>query len=146
MTTAAAGLERECRAFTRLLTGQPPTAYVIRKYLDAHHGRPELDAATGFERVLVTHASRGPIMARLADAYARRVFPRGCLRKKLVLLLAIVETSPGLHHHVDTAPTRSPVLAVLNLAFIGTAGVALALLGLTVFSALRLVSGGDRQP
>ena len=71
MTTASAGLERECEVFTRLLTGQTPTEYVIRKYVDGHRARPDLAAVAGFERVLLGHAARGPVMARLADAYAR---------------------------------------------------------------------------
>jgi hypothetical protein len=146
MTTATAGLERECHAFTRLLTGRPPTAYVTRKYIDAHRARPDLTIVMGFERVILAHAARGPLVARLADAYARRLFPRGSLRKKLVLLLAIIETSPGLHRDVDAAPVRSPFSAIVSLAVTGTAGIALAFLGLALFSVVRLVSGGDRQP
>lgn len=146
MTTPTAGLERECHAFTRLLTGKAPTAYITRKYLDAHGVRPDLAATAGFERVLVRHAARGPLMARLADAYARRLFPRGSFRKKLVLLLAIVETSPVLHHHVDTAPTRSLPSALVSLAVAGTTGVALALAGILLFTALRLVWDKGRQP
>lgn len=144
MTTASAGLERECEVFTRLLTGQTPTEYVIRKYVDGHRARPDLAAVAGFERVLLGHAARGPVMARLADAYARRLFPRGSLRKKLVLLLAILETSPALHRDVDVVRTRSTVSAMLSLATVGTTAAVVTLLGLTFFSALRLVSGGAR--
>lgn len=144
MTTASAGLERECETFTLLLTRKSPTQYVVRKYVDGHRARPDLAAVAGFERVLLDHATRGPIRARLADAYARRLFPRGNLRKKLVLLLAILETSPGFHRDVDLVPARSQVSALLTLATVGTTAVVVTLLGLMCFSALRLVSGEAR--
>ncbi len=110
MTADSEHLERECRTFTRLLSGMPASPYVIIKYIDAHGVHPALDDAAGFERTLIHAASAGPFAARLADAYARRAMPRGVLRKKLVLLLAILETSRGFHREID-AGLRDPSLA-----------------------------------
>jgi hypothetical protein len=91
-------LERECEVFARYLVGRPPSAYVRRNYL-AGHDAGVLDRAERgvLDAVLVRVAAGGPTAARVADAYAR-VFDRGAvLRRKLVLLLAILESSPPTH-------------------------------------------------
>jgi hypothetical protein len=85
-------LERECVVFCRYLVRQDPTDYVRTKYraglsailTDAEPAR--LDAT------LLRIASTHPLLARLADAYARFILPRSLLRVKLVLLLAILES------------------------------------------------------
>lgn len=134
-------LPRECQTFTRLLTGLDATPYVTDKYVAAHAAHPDLASLDGFDSMLVTRAASSPLMARLADGYARRAQPQGPLRKKLVLLLAILETSPGFHTRIDTARSQSFVGAIVSLGLAGAAGAATAVAGLGLFTLLRLVSG-----
>jgi hypothetical protein len=145
MSTADAPLVQEARTFTRLLAGVPASDYVIRQYIKAHSVRPDLGRASGFERRLVADAAAGPVWARLADGYARRMSPRGVLRKKLVLLLAILETSPQVHRVIDSQSAGLST-AILQLFFAGSAGAVTAVGGLLVFGVLRLVRGDAEAP
>ena len=83
-------LERECRVFTRYLVGREPSEYVRAKYADAHTIVPAYATLDAFHRRLLGIARTGPAFTRLADAYTRAFAPRGALRKKLILLLAIL--------------------------------------------------------
>jgi hypothetical protein len=138
MTIDAARLGHECDVFTRYLTRRPATPYIVGKYVEAHRAHPSIEPVDPFGRRLVDRAASGATMARLADAYARRAEPRGALRKKLVLLLAILETAPGSHQVVDRAPSRSIAGAVGSLAVSGLVGVAAAMAGLLIFGVARL--------
>jgi len=146
MTSDPARLERECGTFTRLLTGSPATPYVVGKYLEAHHVRPTFDVSGRFERILVNVAASGPLVARLADAYARLRMPRGALRKKLVLLLAILETSPAFHRDIDAPSRPTPVGALVRLALSGLVGLLAAAGGLLAFGILQLLVRPEKPP
>ena len=141
----SADLEQECRTFTRYLVRRDPTPYVIGKYAAAHTASPAMAQTEGkgssrFDVRLTAIARRHPVLAVMADAYARIFVPRGLLRKKLVLLLAIIETSPVLFREVDLVRTP-PVLwqaAVLGVRF-ALFAVALVV-GSFIFLPLRIVS------
>jgi nucleoside-diphosphate-sugar epimerase len=132
-------LTRECQTFTKLLTGRAPTTYVEDQYLRAHRARTELSAHTPFDATLVARASTSPLMARLADGYARRVLPRGLLRQKLIFLLAILETAPGTHTVRDASQRRSMAGAMAGLVLNGVTGVVVVLAGLVLFGTMRLL-------
>lgn len=109
-------LEHECWVFTRYLVGREPTEYVLSKYLDAHRVAPAYATRDTFHRRLLRVARAGPTFARLADAYARIFARHGVLRKKLILLLAVLETSPPFCHELEQ---REDVGAVAALAAAG---------------------------
>ena len=139
-------LAEECRVFTRYLTGQPPTDYVVRKYQQGHQAIPyrlkgEEDA---FDVFLAIAARRGPFMARIADAYARRARPHGVLRQKLSLLLAILENSPSDHRRF-TAGGRGILLAWLVTGYCLARFVFFTLVGTLFFGPLKLLLKG-RKP
>ena len=84
-------------------------------------------------------AARTPL---LADAHARLFAPASALRRKLVLLLAILETSAPAFRRVDDPGPRGTVGAWLRLAAIGgTAGLA-AVLGSALLLPVQLVLRG----
>jgi hypothetical protein len=140
MSTDRATLERECQVFTRHIARMSPTPYVIGKYVEAHRVSPAFVAAERLEQWLVAAARFGPAVTRLADAYARLFAPRGVLRKKLVLLLAILETSAPFHRAIDHEPPRQLLAAMLHLAVTGLAGALAALVGVMVFVPLRIIA------
>jgi len=146
MSDGAATLVRECRTFTRLLARSPATPYVIGKYIDAHRVHTSLADPRGFDRVLVGRAASGPLVARMADAYARHVMPRGVLRRKLVLLLAILESSPGFHRTIDAGPERSFAGALVALAMTTMTAALAALAGLALFGPMHLLTGSRQSP
>jgi hypothetical protein len=87
-------LSSECQIFCEYLVQQKPDAYITKKYRQAHHSGniPFSKTVQPFERWLMLLAGIHPFMTRLADSYSRFLFPSSMLRKKLVLLLAILES------------------------------------------------------
>lgn len=137
-----AALSAECRVFTRHLLGVDPAAAVVDAYVAAHERAPHYAAETAFDVRLVTVAVRHPLLARLADAYGRLLAPTGLLRRKLVLLLAILETTPPHYRAVDAPLAGGLVTTVGALAFQGVVAGAGAVLALLVFAPIHLASRG----
>lgn len=78
----------------RYLSGVEPSAYVVAKYTEAHRlDLPQLRPGSRFDELLVAFARGGTFRAYMADAHARGFRPASLLRRKLVLLLAILECS-----------------------------------------------------
>lgn len=127
-------LDQECRLFTQRLCGLDPTPVVLVAYRRAHETR-SIDAskATRRERRLVAFAQGGAWSLHLADCYAA-LFARGSLlRKKLVLLLAILESTNPYSQVVDS-PRPGSVIGF----FAQAAGLALQT-GLSALVAAPLV-------
>lgn len=118
-------LDRECAVFTRYLTGGPPTEALCAAYRRGHAHMPLDDAggpaATTLDRWALRVARVGTPWARASDAYHRFFHPTGVLRKKLVLLLAILEHAPPHHTELNRGSGGGPVGAVLGLAATGIA-------------------------
>jgi hypothetical protein len=118
----SSALDRECAVFCRYLIGQEPNDYVKQKYRAAHRssslrGDPG-DAANAF---LVKVAGIGSWGTRIIDAYTRVFRPFSTVRKKLVLLLAILESCAPTHAYLDSVDSSS--IAVLFVRFIQRAVV-----------------------
>ena len=130
---AARSLARECDAFCRYLSARPATPYVLGKYTEGHLAGVADRPHTGvFDDVLVRVATSGTLAARIADAYAR-VFDRGAvLRRKLVLLLAILENTPPTHAAFAPEHAESPALVIGRLVASGLAFVAALTAGLVL--------------
>lgn len=123
-------LTRECEVLCRYLIDQGPSDYVLRKYREAHSGGhlKATKARDRFEDLLVKVASLSPLTARMVDSYTVLFRPRALIRKKLVLLLAILESSAPAHERLEIAD-RSPK-SVLLLRIV-CRGLLFALLALT---------------
>lgn len=130
-------LNRECVALATYLTGYPPANYLAQKYREAHEKSGRFTARGHFDAYLLRWAARGPRRAALADAYACWFARRSAVRRKLILLMAIMESGPPRLGFSDRAVTGFP----LRLAARG-AGFALRLLtGLVALAPVHLVLG-----
>ena len=116
-------LERECSVFCRYLCGEEPGDYVRAKYIAAHEvGAVELpNAVTRFDRALVAIARGGPVLARAMDSYSRVFANGGLLRRKLVLVLALLETKAPTDGAVDAPNSGSNLAFFAHIAWIGVA-------------------------
>jgi hypothetical protein len=132
-------LERECRTFTRYLAGREASPYVVQKYCDAHPV-PLASPADPFERRLMTVAQWHPVAALVADAYARFFAPYGPLRKKLVLLLAILETSPRFFRELDRPPGGGRVAEALRVSARLLVFILALVVGVIVLLPVRLLT------
>lgn len=135
-------LAAECVVFTRHVLGVAPAAAVVDAYVRAHTASPRYRAVTAFDARLVTVARRGPLLARLADAHARLLDPAGLLRRKLVLLLALLETTPPHYRAIDAPLASSLPATVLALGARGAVAAIIAVIGLVLFLPLRLTARG----
>jgi hypothetical protein len=109
-------LDPECAVFCRYLIGEDPSEYVKIKYRVAHHIGSVSHGilATPSEAFLVKLASVGPWSAQLIDSYARIFRPCSLVRRKLILLLAILESCAPTHACLDSVDSPSIVALFLG--------------------------------
>jgi hypothetical protein len=124
-------VERECHVFTGYLLGSPPPPYVVRKYVEAHDLSPAFSRGSRFDIYILRIAATRPSLTRPADSYARIFAANGLLRRKLVLLLAILETAPSCSV-VDAVEGSRPAL-LLRLVGAGLRSVFSVTAGIIVF-------------
>ena len=137
----AAELGRECDVFVRYLSRADSTPYVRAKYTRAVERIPSLRARPGFESRLLRFAGRGPTAARIADAYAALLAPDSVLRSRLVLLLALLESTPPYHEAIERPPPGASAKELSGAIVAGMAGVISLVAGLLVLLPLRLRAG-----
>lgn len=132
-------LASECEVFTKYLLGCAPEPYVIRKYTEAHDVAAVFSSGSRFDNLMVRVARTHPALTRLADSYARMFVPKGLLRRKLVLLLAILETSAPSCHLIDAVDGGGKAVLLLRLVFKGMAFLVSVVLGALVFLPLQMI-------
>lgn len=135
-----ARLGSECRLFVRHLVGLDANPYVVGKYIDAHRALDALAPVSRFDRILLGFASLSRPTLALADAHAAVFAKASTLRKKLVLTLALLETSAPYYERIDAAAGRGPAGALLRLAGRGTFALLLLAAGAVVLLPARLVA------
>jgi len=121
-------LAAEADAFCRYLTGHAAPRYVRLKYVEAHVVGASPDRGASFDDVLVALARRGSTRARLADAYAAVFSRAGTLRRKLILLVAILESTGETANVVDSPDAGSGFRFVVEAFVRGLSFPALVLL------------------
>ena len=132
-------LEHECMVFCRYLVKQDPTDYVRAKYRAGVSALLKDRTPSRLDAALVRIAGSHPLVARLADAYARFVLPRSLLRSKLVLLLAILESAAPTEEKFRRT-SSAPAFLVIGSLVLHTIAFALTLLlALVVFLPVHLL-------
>jgi NADH dehydrogenase len=134
-------LTREAQAFTRHLIGKEPGAEVASHYAAGVKARGLLGSGDRFDRFTLAAAGKGGLICRLADAYCGLFHRRGLLRRRLILLMAILEQAPATHAAFDRSSSRGPLAALAGLAAAGVGAVVFAGLGAAVFLPARLALG-----
>jgi len=138
-------MESECQVFTRYLLGCSPQSYVVKKYTDAHRVAAVFSKGSRFDELLVRAARVHPALTRLADSHARMFAPTGLLRKKLVLLLAILETSAPSCHLIDAVDGGGKVALLARLFVKGIAFAFSVIAGAILFLPLQILTAGARE-
>jgi nucleoside-diphosphate-sugar epimerase len=131
--------DEECRVFTQHLLGRDPDEYVTATYRAAVAGLPVLSADGRFDEALLAFARIHPLGAKIADAYASLFLRAGALRKRLVLLLAILETRPPFSQAIDQAVGGSLPVLLLRLGARTAAALASLVAGTLIFTPARIV-------
>lgn len=109
-TRHRAALAAECGVFCRYLVDRDAPPGEVAAYQRTHE-RGTVEAgvvSTSVDRALLRFARTAPALARTADAYAAVFAGASLLRRKLVLLLAILESRGPTTDALDTArPDRA---------------------------------------
>jgi nucleoside-diphosphate-sugar epimerase len=131
-------LTREFAVFASYLGSSNTAPRAAASYARSHVSvAPPTDA---FDRWLVTVARRSATACSLADAYARFSRPYGALRRKLVLALAVLESSPAVHRDYDTANPSGRLFAWAAIAGAGLGWIARSVLAALLLAPLQLAA------
>jgi NADH dehydrogenase len=147
---ACTQLTREARLFGRYLVGQSPDEYIQDKYVQASTAISCLTTPLdGFDRFCLRVASMGTLGLPLADTYCTYFYKNATLRKKLVVMTAILENAGPTFRCFQSQRKRSFLAVMFSLGIIGlAAGFSLLLAGLSLgplhlaASLLRKTKGG----
>lgn len=139
-------LRREADVFARSLVGRRPSDAVADRYV-AFHRRDGAPAPAGFDAALVRIARVHPVATRMCDAYAARLPRVTALRRKLVLVLALVECAPSTYELVEVPGAGGAGLGLPRLVVRGALEALALLVGAIVLLPLHLILsvGGSRQ-
>lgn len=144
----AAPLARECDIFCRYFAGQPATSFVAQKYTEAHARDRRYEPQNAFDRILLGWAAASPLAAQWCDSYAC-LFARGSLlRKKLVLLAAILESSApehGFDEQIQDVRAAEVILRMAGRGMLLAVRLAVALLFIAPVHFVCAVRGGAKE-
>ena len=136
--TSEAGLRDEACRLARYLAGAALDEQAVAHYVRWHAiGAPR---RAPVDRVLQRFSSFGRVGLALADAYAARFCRDGLLRRKLVLVLALLETTAPAFETVDRPVSSGPVGFWLRMIGRGASAVALTVAALVIIGPAHLVT------
>lgn len=140
-------IRREFSVFGRYLVGRDPGASALAHYERWHaaHGNAEFASAPPIDRVLVAIARIHPIATRIADAYCARLRRASLLRRKLVLVLALIECSSETYTLVEEPRSSSRAGAWARLVASGAIEGLAFVAGAIVLFPLHAVLGLARR-
>ncbi|MGH7539964.1 MAG: hypothetical protein ACRELC_03090 [Gemmatimonadota bacterium] len=130
----SADVRREGARLYRYLAGGTPDPYVLERYVAAHRARPDLfEPSGGLDRTLAYAASHRCLPLHALDASGRFLAPGSTLRRKLVLLTAIMECAPATcdRFELPDAGSRAAFFAravLRGIGMVAALGLGLALL------------------
>ena len=133
-------LDRECMIFCRYLIGQEPNEYVKQKYRAAHQTSSlRWDPGDTAEAFLVRVAGIGAWSTKIIDAYTRVFHPFSIVRKKLVVLLAILESCAPTHAYLDSVDSNSIPLLFVRFLQRGVTFALILLVGISFILPAELI-------
>ncbi len=112
-----AALEHECTVFTYYVIKQKPNSYVLGKYRQAHS---IADFACtlethAFDRLLLHVSATHPLLTKLVDAYTSIFLRSSIVRRKWILLLAILESCSPTYRCFDAPESSSKKFLIMGM-------------------------------
>lgn len=141
-----ATLLAECHLFTRYLIDADPDDYVCDRYLAAVTLRhDDLLPKSGFDHLLLVIARKHRLLTRAVDVYARFFAHASAVRRRLVTLLAIIESNASTVECLEHPDYAGLAGFVAGLAW-RSAGLAMLLLvAIVILLPVQLLSGGLKR-
>lgn len=134
-------LRNECTVFCYYLINQTPNEYILEKYQDGHK-KSDMSGnleSKHFDNLLIKFAKICPFFTKMVDVYTSRFFKSSLFRKKLVLLLAILESCAQTHHCLDFVDPFSKVVLIIRMFQKGLSFICTLLLSTIMFMPLHFL-------
>jgi hypothetical protein len=138
MPNELARWQAEARTFAAYLGAPRIPGEIAERYHKAIQDRRVAD--TRFDRWLGRFAAAHPLLTSLGDAYARIARPYGDLRRRLTLMLALLETHGATHTRYDRAAPSHPAVAWLALAASAAAWGVRIIIALFILAPLHAIA------
>ncbi len=137
-------LEREAHVFARYLTGNPAGPAALRHYVAANraHGLASDAGLPIADRRALALARRGPALTRCVDAVCALLARRGALRRKLIIMAAILESQVPTNAVFEEPQSPGPVASLFQLAGHGIAFAGALVAGVVMVGVARLAGVG----
>lgn len=137
-------LGREGRVFSRYLLGAVADDEILDLYAAAVRTGTAgpLPERGAFDRLLTRIARIRPAFTRAVDVYARHFCPAAPVRKRLILMLAILESHAGPYVALDSVDGGGRAMVYLRLAAAGFASVFLLAIATLFLTPARVVLAG----
>ena len=112
-----ADLEHECTVFTYYVIKQKPSDYVLSKYRQAHSIADfACTSETAlFDRFLLHISAKQPLLTKLVDAYTSIFLRSSIVRRKWILLLAILESCSPTDRCFDSPESSSKTFLFIGM-------------------------------
>ena len=135
----------ECRVFTRYLIGKLPDQYISAKYATAFlPGKPLSEGLqSSFDVLLIRLAVIHPLLTHAVDAFSRFFYTDSTLRKRLIMLLALLESQASTAVEFDY-PVKTGIIASI-LSMVIPLTIFAILFGITTLFLLPLKLLSRRQ-
>jgi hypothetical protein len=136
-------LAQECARIVRYLVGAEPGPELVERYRRAHE---ELfrDPPSGEDQALLDAVRRHVWCLPFLDAATGLAAADSRLRRKILLVVALLETDPALAARFEPESLSLPVL-IVRVGLAGVSAVLKAVVGLALYAAVRGGRGARRD-
>lgn len=132
-------LSRECLVFSYYLIGEKPNEYIIEKYQHGHRSRSFVPKSP-LDKILTKLAGLHPVFTRLSDVYSSNFYKGSILRQKLVLLLAILESSAPTYKYFDIDRVSSKPNFFARLVWVGVTFILMLFISAVLLVPLQIMT------
>jgi len=112
-------ISAECQVYSRYLTGMPADDYIGRKYIEAFQngGVLNIESPVYFDQLLLRLAVIHPFITHAVDIYSRFFRSDSVVRKRLVFLLALLESWGPTASYLDKPGVGGKVGFIIGMIF-----------------------------
>jgi len=139
-------LEKECELLTNYLIGRTPDDYVKGKYVKGNRVTAIEKDLSPFDTVLIKAANKNLLLLKLADAYTSILYKNSAVRKKLLLALAILESSESTYLLIDTVEESPAAVVYARLSKKTAVFLFTFIIAVIVFTPVKLISSFKNGP
>lgn len=117
----ADNLKKECTVFCFYLIRWKPNGYILKKYQEGQRAKhlSNTDSIEFFDKLLINLVRVFPRVTKIVDVYTRVFYINSVFRKKIILLLAILESCSPTYSYLDTTDTSNKTLFYLKFFYNG---------------------------